>query len=310
MLHYFTRLLRNNNNTKCFGACTVSNFSTIRVKGPVNTSRAPALIWSRCELRCCTQNFTHACQKRRVTSSERPALCPVIPLGNMFMCNAIAKICLQEITTRLQRSGLKVLEEIELQALTDRKRPKLQPVGVTAISSPESLGELLWKHWIKDIAEEDLEINKNLQGNLSQNFFDPQKHLICVVHSVWRHAGFVTAACRMCPLRFGTTQDIPTGFYQSQFQDTVSLKLRSNWACQEHTHMHMHTHTCKQTDNRNISTKTNKDFISESERERERDRFARESKSCFQNRQEFPQLCVFGFSEYPSCTTPKYCTLR
>lgn len=43
---------------------------------------------------------------------------------------------------------------------------------------------------------------------------------------VHKHTLFSTAQCRTVTLCFGTTQDIPAGFYQPKFQDTTSLSHR------------------------------------------------------------------------------------
>lgn len=43
---------------------------------------------------------------------------------------------------------------------------------------------------------------------------------------VHKHTLFSTAQCRTATLCFGTTQDIPAGFYQPKFQDTTSLSHR------------------------------------------------------------------------------------
>lgn len=43
---------------------------------------------------------------------------------------------------------------------------------------------------------------------------------------VHKHTLFSAAQCRTATLCFGTTQDIPAGFYQPKFQDTTSLSHR------------------------------------------------------------------------------------
>lgn len=54
--------------------------------------------------------------------------------------------------------------------------------------------------------------------------YEPMRH--CAV-SVCSQTQFITAQCGTCTLCFGTTQDIPAGLYQPDFQDTLCLSYEA-----------------------------------------------------------------------------------
>lgn len=59
--------------------------------------------------------------------------------------------------------------------------------------------------------------------HISNYWHSSQTYSLRGEHSVHSQRLFVTARCGTCMVCFGTTQDIPAGLYQPEFQDTASL---------------------------------------------------------------------------------------
>lgn len=128
---------------------------------------------------------------------------------------------------------------------------------VTSVSD----GALAHIQWKAHTLGEELRIGKSTSSReitryypekittKKSNLCHPRKNKQTMRHMqsvyVHKHTLFSTAQNGMGTLCFGTTQDIPAGLYQPEFQDTASLSYRATVPAKN---THRHKHTCTQPD--------------------------------------------------------------
>lgn len=133
--------------------------------------------------------------------------------------------------------------------------------------------------------------------------YEPTRHMRST--HVHKHTLIITAPYGTCTLCFGTTQDIPAGLYQPEFQDTASLSYGATVPA-KNTDTHTRTHTHWQQ--KHLS-KDKDDLFRQKEkqaRKRAKQQRGKSPSSVKTQQQFFIYLFIFLLLKNSSYTKPKY----
>lgn len=123
---------------------------------------------------------------------------------------------------------------------------------------------------------------------------------------------FIIAQNSMCSLCSGTTQDIPAGFYQPEFQDTASQCYGASAPAKN---IYAHTHACKYTPTHITHTcahtQLRQRWLLQTQKEKQACKRESECKAvCIQNQEQISHIRAVLFRKNSSCATAKSCACK